>query len=220
MEGGRERTPPAPLDLSLRGGAAGCRTSGSGAEPSAQAVLGFRRCGFQPRRGRWGATGHAPLREGGFAVMEGMSMPGRRQAAGAATGGVLRGAVAASAAPHRQQAGQALCGWTLRKHASTATRSTPPAALSIRSEAAIQEPSSAGRHPPLGGGRMLTHAPFHPIPFRKAASLAHPLRGGATGSRTSQEGGGGFPRHGFAFSPCAFLALGGRAKFLHSWENR
>ena len=40
---------PLFLALSLEQGAARCRTSGSGARPSAQAVLDFRRCGFQPR---------------------------------------------------------------------------------------------------------------------------------------------------------------------------
>ena len=35
-----------------------------------------------------------------------------------------------------------------------------PAALSFRSALAIQKPSSSGRHPPLGGGRMLAHSPF------------------------------------------------------------
>ena len=35
----------------------------------------------------------------------------------------------------------------------------PPAARSIRSGSAIQELSSTGRHPPLGGGRMLARAP-------------------------------------------------------------
>jgi hypothetical protein len=46
------------------------------------------------------------------------------------------------------------------KPASTAPRSTPPAALSIRSTLAIHKPSSSGRHPPLGGGGMLAHSPF------------------------------------------------------------
>ena len=48
----------------------------------------------------------------------------------------------------------------MRKHASTATRSTPPAALSFRSALAIHKPSSFGRHPPLGGGQMLARPPF------------------------------------------------------------
>ena len=37
------------------------------------------------------ATGHAPLREGGGAATDGMSMPGKRQAPGAATGGSTAG---------------------------------------------------------------------------------------------------------------------------------
>ncbi len=45
------------------------------------------------------ATGPAPLREGGGAAMNGRWMHGRRKAAGAATGGVLRSAVAARAFP-------------------------------------------------------------------------------------------------------------------------
>ena len=49
--------PPAFLAHPLRGGAAGCRTSGSGAEVFAWPGRGFRGCGFQPRRGEWGATG-------------------------------------------------------------------------------------------------------------------------------------------------------------------
>ena len=53
--------------------------------------------GLSRMQGARRATGHAPLREGGGAAMNGMSMPGKRQAAGAATGGVLRGAVAATA---------------------------------------------------------------------------------------------------------------------------
>ena len=36
----------------------------------------------------------------------------------------------------------------------------PPAALSFRSALAIHKPSSSGRHPPPGGGRMLVHSPF------------------------------------------------------------
>ncbi len=74
-------------------------------------------------------TGHAPPPEGGGAAMDGMFMHGKRQVAGAATGGVLRNAVAASATPLRKQANQAPCEWTMRKPASPATRSTPPAAL-------------------------------------------------------------------------------------------
>ena len=35
-----------------------------------------------------------------------------------------------------------------------------PAALSFRSAIAVHKPSSFGRHPPLGGGRMLAHSPF------------------------------------------------------------
>ena len=48
----------------------------------------------------------------------------------------------------------------MRKPTSTATRSTPPAALSFRSALAIHKPSSSGRHPPLGGGRILARFPF------------------------------------------------------------
>jgi hypothetical protein len=92
--------------------------------------------------------------------MNGRRMHGKRQAAGGAAGGVLRSAVAASTTFHRQQKKQSLCGWPLRKPASTAIRSTPPAALSTRSALASHKPSSFGRHPPLGGGRMLAHSPF------------------------------------------------------------
>ena len=106
------------------------------------------------------AGGPAPLREGGGAAMNGRMIHGKRQAAGAATGGVLRLAVAASTTFHRQETNQSLCGWTMRKPASTAPRSTPPAALSFHSALAIHKPSSSGRHPPLGGGRMLAHSPF------------------------------------------------------------
>ena len=106
------------------------------------------------------ATGPAPLREGGGAAMNGRMMHGKRQAAGAATGGVLQSAVSPITTFHRQQTKQSLCGWTTQKPASTATRSTPPAALSFRAALAIHKPSSSGRHPPLGGGRMLAHSPF------------------------------------------------------------
>ena len=86
-------------------------------------------------------------------------MHGKRQAARAATGGVLRSAVAASATPHRQRTNQDFCGWSKWTPASTASRSTPPAALSFRSAFASHKPSSSGRHPPLGGGRLLAHTP-------------------------------------------------------------
>ncbi len=90
--------------------------------------------GIPRMQGTRRATGHSPLREGGGAAMDGMSMTGKRQATGAATGGVLREAVATKHNSIPATKTQALCGWTLRKHASTATRSTPPAALSIHSE--------------------------------------------------------------------------------------
>jgi hypothetical protein len=116
--------------------------------------------GIPRMQGTRRATGPAPLREGGVAAMNGRPMHGKRQAAGAATGGVLRSAVAPITTFHRQQKNQSLCGWTTQKPASTATRSTPPAALSFRATLAIHKPSSSGRHPPLGRGRMLAHSPF------------------------------------------------------------
>ena len=74
-------------------------------------------------QGSRNATELSPLREGGGAAMTGMSMAGKRQATEAATGGVLRVAVAAWATLH-----QPFCGWGMRKHAPTAPRNTPPAA--------------------------------------------------------------------------------------------
>ena len=71
-------------------------------------------------------TGHAPLREGGARPWMGCSCLGKDKWQGPRR---VRDAVAASATPLGQQANQALCGWTVRKLASTAPRSTPPAAL-------------------------------------------------------------------------------------------
>ncbi len=76
------------------------------------------------RRKKGGRT--RPLREGGGAAMKGRRTHGKREAAGAAAGGVLRPAVAAITTSRRQQATQALCGWTMRKPSSPATRRTPP----------------------------------------------------------------------------------------------
>ena len=59
--------------------------------------------GIPRMQGARRATGPAPLREGGGAAMNGKRMHGKRQAAGAATGGVLRSAVAASATSHRNK---------------------------------------------------------------------------------------------------------------------
>ena len=67
------RIPPAPFAAmadfartirppTIRQGAAGCRTHGSGAEPTEQATHGFRRCGFQPRRGMRDYRKHWPFR--------------------------------------------------------------------------------------------------------------------------------------------------------------
>ena len=69
--------------------------------------------------------------------MNGMSMHGRRKTAGAATGGVLRLAVAASVTPHQQGTNQDFCEWTKWTQASTASCSTHPAALSICSAGPI-----------------------------------------------------------------------------------
>ncbi len=101
------------------------------------------------------ATGPAPLREGGGAAMNERRMHGKRPAARAATGGVLRSAVVTITTFHCQQKKQSLCGWSMRKPASTATRSTPPAALSFRSTLAIHKPSSSGRPPLSKGGECL-----------------------------------------------------------------
>ena len=51
------------------------------------------------------APGQAPLRGGGGAATNGMSMPGKGQASGAATGGVQRTAVAENATSTRKRAG-------------------------------------------------------------------------------------------------------------------
>ena len=104
-------------------------------------------------------SGSAPLREGGGAAMNGMSMHGRRETAGAATGGVLRLAVAASATPHRERTNQEFCGWTKWTPASTATRSTPPAALSICSEGTIPLPSLPPGGTPLSEGGECLRVP-------------------------------------------------------------
>ncbi len=82
-----------------------------------------------------------------------------RETAGAATEGVLRLAVAASATPHRRRTNQEFCGWSKWTHASTASRSTPPAALSICDEGSIPLPILPPGAPPLGGGQMLAHTP-------------------------------------------------------------
>ena len=142
------RLPAAPLDGKLWGEHGLFRSLGIHVKPP----LESHECRHK--------GGDSPPSERGGAAMDGMSMHGRRKTAGAATGGVLRLAVAASATPPRQRTNRALYGWTTRKHAATATRSTPSAALSIRSAAAIQNPSFTGLHPPLGGGRMHAHPPF------------------------------------------------------------
>ena len=114
----------------------------------------FRECKDQ------GRCQDPPPSERGGAAMNGMSMHGRRKAAGAATGGVLRAAIAASTTPHRQRTNQEFCGWTQWTHASTASRSTPPAALSICSEGPIPlEILPPGGTPLSEGGRMLARTP-------------------------------------------------------------
>ena len=67
-----------------------------------------------------------PFREGGGAAMNGNPMEGKSSVPEAATGGVLRMAVAASAGSCLRQAWRAFCGGTLWKLPSTASRSTPP----------------------------------------------------------------------------------------------
>jgi hypothetical protein len=59
----------------------------------------------------------SPLREGGGAAVDGIQMDSPRQATGAATGGVLRLAVTASATPHRKQADRP-CGSLHRRQAA------------------------------------------------------------------------------------------------------
>ncbi len=124
------------------------------------------------------ARGSAPLREGGGAAKNGRMMHGKRQTAGAATGGVLRAAVAASMTSHRQETKQSLCGWTMRKPASTATRSTPPAALSIRSEGPIPLAILPPGGTPLSEGgeclrapHALDTAPIVPTPASQSTTI-------------------------------------------------
>ena len=123
--------------------------------------------------------GHAPLREGGGAAMNGISMHGKRQVAGAATGGVLRAAVATTSTSLQQQADQTFCESIMCKHASTAHRSTPPTALSIHSQGTILAPSGG---PPLseGGGCLrMSHSAHaaprshhhHPLPLKSLQNL-------------------------------------------------
>ena len=110
--------------------------------------------------------GHAPLREGGGAAMNGMSMHGKRQVAGAATGGVLRAAVATTSTSLQQQADQTICESIMCKHASTAHRSTPPTALSIHSQGTILAPFLPSGGTPLseGGGCLRTSHSAHATP--------------------------------------------------------
>ncbi len=83
----RSRTSPAP-----RSGSGGNRTNRSFCLP-----IGFfgefsgTTSAIPRMEGARRATGHAPLREGGGAATDGMSMPGKRQAPGAATGGSTAG---------------------------------------------------------------------------------------------------------------------------------
>ena len=103
--------------------------------------------------------GFAPLREGGGAAMDGMSMHGKRKTAGAATGGVLRMAVAASKTPHRRRTNREFCGWAKWTPASTDSRSTPPAALSICSEGPIPLAILPPGATPLSEGGECLRAP-------------------------------------------------------------
>ena len=126
--------------------------------------------------------GHAPLREGGGAAMNGISMHGKRQVAGAATGGVLRAAVATTSTSLQQQADQTFCESIMCKHASTAHRSTPPTALSIHSQGTILAPFLPSGGTPLseGGGCLrMSHSAHatprshhhHPLPLKSLKNL-------------------------------------------------
>ncbi len=112
-------------------------------------MQGTRRVTAPPPRGGWRGHGWDVH---GWQKTSGWGRDGR------STAGCRRGQ---ATTPCRTQTNQALCRWAMRKQVSTATRSTPPAALAIRSTAAIQEPSSTGRPPPLGGGKCLRtlHSP-------------------------------------------------------------
>ena len=137
--------------------------------------------------------------------MNGMSIHGRRETAGAATGGVLRLAVAASATPHRQRTNQDFCGSANWTHASTASRSTPPAALSICSEGTIPLPILPPGGTPLSEGgeclrvpHALNTAPSAPPPSTQSTKIPEepmfsiisrppppPRRNGMAGGRTA-----------------------------------
>ena len=150
------------------------------------------------------ATGHAPLREGGGAAMNGMSMHCKRQVAGAATGGVLRAAVATTSTSLRQQADQTFCGSIMCKQASTAHRSTPPAAL-------------FGRHPPLGEGRMLAHAPFSDIDPQAYHHHSHPLK--SAKNRKLPELSDFFVLRLFCWPFCPFVSRKRPEIFSNHWKT-
>ena len=92
------------------------------------------------------ATGHAPLREGGGAAVHDGRKVDACPAQGAATGGVLRVAVAASRAGCEPHGGQALPLPRKRPVRATATRSTPPGAEA-------PPPSRRGARPAAAAGR-------------------------------------------------------------------
>jgi hypothetical protein len=109
-----------------------------------------------------GCQAPPPLREGGGAAMNGMSMHGRKKTEGAATGRVLRLAVAASATPHRQRTNQDFCGW-----ASGRMHRRPPAVLPRRPLHSLRSRNPTNRLPaggtPLSEGGECLRVP-HPCP--------------------------------------------------------
>jgi hypothetical protein len=105
------------------------------------------------------ATGPAPLREGGGAAMNGKRMHGKRQATGAATGGVLRSAVAAITTSHCNKrinpSADGACKACINGHPQYSPR-RPFHPLHTRNPQAIFLRAT----PPSRRGGMLAHSPF------------------------------------------------------------
>ncbi len=143
-------------------------------------------------QGTRSAAGHSPLREGGGAAMNGVSVHGERRAAGAATGGVLRGGrrgkrdSAPSTGTHIKPFADGPCRRIHRRLPAV----LPPPPAPFASEAQSKRLPSTGRHPPHGGGECLHtllppnaapqahhHHPVHHNPRRTQILLQNLFRG-------------------------------------------
>ena len=127
--------------------------------------------GIPRMQGTRRATGHSPLREGGGAAMNGRRMHGKRQAAGAATGGVLRSAVAASATSHRNnRINHSADGACESLHRRPPAVLPPPPFPSTSHSQSISHLPAGG--PPLSEGGECSRT-FH-SPNISPRSLGHP----------------------------------------------